>query len=222
MLFIDTVSEKKTMPRVSRKIVETRPEEIVNACRKLYKTMSFHEVTISRISEETSISRPSIYNYFQTKEEIFLALLKDEFDRWTTSLEKLLENSSMRKKELTDRIGESLEERKLMLRIQCMNLYDIEENSREERLIDFKMSYGKSIEALRACIGKFIPAMTDDDITGFIYDFYPFMYGLYPYAHPTEKQSSAMAKVGIAPSGLSIKELAGRCICDLLAEYKEE
>ena len=87
MLFIDTGSEKKTMPRVSRKIVETRPEEIVNACRKLYKTMSFHEVTISRISEETSISRPSIYNYFQTKEEIFLALLKDEFDRWTTSLE---------------------------------------------------------------------------------------------------------------------------------------
>ena len=135
---------------------------------------------------------------------------------------KLLENSSMRKKELAGRIGESLEERKLMLRIQCMNLYDIEENSREERLIDFKMSYGKSIEALRACIGKFIPAMTDDDITGFIYDFYPFMYGLYPYAHPTEKQSSAMAKAGIAPSGLSIKELAGRCICDLLAEYKEE
>ena len=51
---------------ISEKTTTTRREEIVNACEKLYKTMSFREITLKEISEETSFSRPSIYDYFAT------------------------------------------------------------------------------------------------------------------------------------------------------------
>ena len=74
---------------ISEKTTTTRREEIVNACEKLYKTMSFREITLKEISEETSFSRPSIYNYFATKEEIFLALFEREYDRWNDSLEEI-------------------------------------------------------------------------------------------------------------------------------------
>ena len=53
---------------ISEKTTTSRREEIVNACEKLYRTMSFREITLKEISEETSFSRPSIYNYFATKE----------------------------------------------------------------------------------------------------------------------------------------------------------
>ena len=69
------------MPRVSRDVVESRPDEIVEACRQLYQDHTFHEITLKDISARTSLSRPSIYNYFATKEEIFLALLKKEYDQ---------------------------------------------------------------------------------------------------------------------------------------------
>ena len=61
--------------KVAREIVEQRPQEIMDACRKLYEKESFQEISLKEISAQTSISRPSIYNYFETKDEIFLAIL---------------------------------------------------------------------------------------------------------------------------------------------------
>ena len=58
------------MPKES---VDFRKEEIINACEKLYETNTFKDITMKSIGEETTFSRTSIYNYFQTKEEIFLA-----------------------------------------------------------------------------------------------------------------------------------------------------
>ena len=61
-------------------LIEKRREEIVNACEELYQTMGFKEITLKEIGKVTEFSRPTIYNYFQTKEEIFLALFKREYD----------------------------------------------------------------------------------------------------------------------------------------------
>ena len=60
---------KKTAEQIT-----SRREEIVNACEKLYETFGFKEITLKEIGKEVPFSRPTIYNYFQTKEEIFLAL----------------------------------------------------------------------------------------------------------------------------------------------------
>ena len=61
------------MPRSSEELTHARKEEIINACAALYETMGFRDITIRDIGERTSFTRTSIYNYFQTKEEIFLA-----------------------------------------------------------------------------------------------------------------------------------------------------
>ena len=49
-------------------IIAQRREEIVNACEQLYQTKSFKEINLKDIGEATSFSRPTIYNYFHTKE----------------------------------------------------------------------------------------------------------------------------------------------------------
>lgn len=74
------------MPKGSEKLTNARKEEIINACASLYRTMSFRDITIRDIGEKTSFTRTSIYNYFQTREEIFLALLKREHEMWSGSL----------------------------------------------------------------------------------------------------------------------------------------
>ena len=75
---------------ISEKTTTTRREEIVNACEKLYQTMSFKEINLKEIGLVTSFSRPTIYNYFHTKEEIFLALFEREYNRWNEELETIL------------------------------------------------------------------------------------------------------------------------------------
>ena len=65
----DTMSEQGgwKMPKGSPELTNARKEEIINACEKLYKTLSFKEITLKEISTETSFTRTSIYNYFRRK-----------------------------------------------------------------------------------------------------------------------------------------------------------
>ena len=79
------------MPKGSAELTNSRREEIIAACRKLYQTMSYREITIKEIAEETSFTRPSIYNYFETKEEIFLALFQTEYEAFAEELNLLCE-----------------------------------------------------------------------------------------------------------------------------------
>ena len=78
------------MPKGSEELTNARKEEIVNACAALYETMGFKDITIRDIGAKTSFTRTSIYNYFQTKEEIFLALLQREHEAWIADLEAIL------------------------------------------------------------------------------------------------------------------------------------
>ena len=103
-------------------IVAQRREEIVNACEKLYQTMSFKDIKLKDIGTETSFSRPTIYNYFQTKEEIFLALFEREYIRWNADLESIL-NSDQRytRDQLAEQIAKTLEKREQLLKLLSMN-----------------------------------------------------------------------------------------------------
>lgn len=185
-----------------------RREEIITACAELYKVMSFKDITIKEIGGATSFTRTSIYNYFQTKEEIFLALLQREYERWIQSLEQIRsEHETMTRAAFAEALAHSLEEREVLLKIMAMNHYDMEENSRMERLVEFKVVYGRSLAEVRNCLEKFFPDMTPQDIQDFIFSFFPFMFGIYPYAVVTEKQRQAMKQAHVDYVYLSIYEL---------------
>lgn len=205
------------MPKMPDGFAEKRKDEILDACDELYRKSSFHDVTIKDISAYTSFSRPSIYNYFQTIEEIFLGLLQREYDRWAEDLKKLLDKDSMSREELASEIAHTLEPRKTLLRIQSTNLYELEENSRLERLIDFKRSMRDAITAMNSILEKFAPEMNAEDRMHFQYSFFPFIYGAYPYTAPTEKQCKAMDATGIPHPSVSVYDLVYGCLLRLLA-----
>ena len=166
------------MPKGSPELTEARKEEIVGACEKLYQTMSFKEITMKEIGNATSFTRTSIYNYFQTKEEIFLALLKREYELWSASLKRTMEQAdTMTKDEFASMLAHSLEERAQLLKIMSMNHYDMETGSRPEHLKEFKTAYGESIRTVQACLRQYFPDMPAEQEQNFIYTFFPFMFG---------------------------------------------
>ena len=198
-------------------IIAQRREEIVGACEQLYQTMSFKDITLKEISGVTSFSRPTIYNYFHTKEEIFLALFEREYDRWNEDLEKILDSDkTCSGKELAEQIAKSLERRTQLLKLLSMNNFDMEENSREELLASFKRAYGKSLKLFRQILRKYCTDMSDADAERVIYVFFPFMFGIYPYAEVTAKQKEAMAEAGVDYKYQSIYEITYNCLIRLL------
>ena len=205
------------MSRGSAALTTARKEEIIQACAALNETMSFREITIKEIGAATSFTRTSIYNYFQTKEEIFLALFEREYNRWNESLTGIIENNdSLTKRELSEKIAVSLSEREQLLKLLSMNIYDMEANSRQELLVSFKKSYGMSINNISRLLEKFCSDMNESDIKNFIYMFFPFMFGIYPYTSVTDKQKKAMKEAEIDYVYQSVYELTYSCLCRLL------
>lgn len=205
------------MPAGSIERTSARKEEIINACEKLYQTMNFKDITLKDIGKETSFSRTSIYNYFQTKEEIFLALLKREYDAWTIELTNATKlNETMCDDDIADTLAKTLDNHKQLLKIMSMNHYDLEENSRIENLIDFKKSYGNSMNAVMDMLAKFRKDMDDEKRQEFIYSFFPFMFGIYPYTVVTKKQKEAMKVAEVEYTYSSLYDLTFKAVKRML------
>ena len=209
------------MPKGSVELTNARKEEIIAAAELLYPTKGFKDITIQDIAKETSFTRTSIYNYFETKEEIFMALLQKEYERWVEELDAAIYgHESMERGEIAKTLAVSLENRELLLKLMSMNHYDMEENSRLERVVEFKVAYGASIKAVDRLLQKFCTDMSDRERQDFIYSFFPFVYGIYPYTRVTDKQREAMEKADVGYVYLSIYQIAYTCAKKLLEKSK--
>ena len=148
---------------------------------------------------------------------IFLALFEREYDRWNADLASILEeNETIGKDDLAGKLALSLSERVQLLKLLSMNNYDMEANSRKKLLTDFKKAYGRSMQLFRGILTKFCPEKSAADIQNIIYIFFPFMFGIYPYAEVTEKQREAMREAGVDFVYRSVYEIAYRCLSRLL------
>lgn len=186
------------MPKGSEELTSARKDEIITACAKLYETMFFKDITLKDIAACTSFTRPSIYNYFHTKEEIFLALLQREYELWAEELDGLRPSGAADSRiEFAQKAARSLERRGRLLRLLATSLYDLEENSRIERLVDLKTAFGASIKALDCCLGRFCPDMSGEERGEFISLFLPLMNGIYPYTESTAKQREALGLANV-------------------------
>ena len=146
------------MPKGSEELTNARKDEIISACAALYETMSFRDITLREIGARTSFTRTSIYNYFQTKEEIFLALFQREYEAWNRDLEQMMEeHDSMSAGEFASALAATLEKRAQLLKLLAMNHYDMEANSRMENLVAFKVAYGNTLRTFACCLEKYFP-----------------------------------------------------------------
>ena len=208
------------MPAGSQKLTAARREEIIDACAQLYEIMPFKRITLGTIGQKTSFTRTSIYNYFETKEEIFLALLEREYRAWVADLREL-SIREMPKEQFPAAFSSVLERRNCMLKLMSMNLYDLESGSRIENLVSFKREYNNSMRAVTDCLQMHYPFITDEDAQQFIYAFFPFLFGIYPYTSVSEKQHRAMTIAGVEYRKHTVAQITCSLVEKLIESLKK-
>ncbi len=78
------------------------------------------------------------------------------------------------------------------------------------------------MENIRRILLKFRPDMTGRQICDFIYAFFPFMFGIYPYTEVTEKQKKAMEQAGVDFEMMAAKDIVFRFIVNFLTNQCKE
>ncbi len=119
---------------------------------------------------------------------------------------------------MAEKLASSIANRQQLLKLLAMNNYDMEANSRPEQLTSFKTAYGESMKNIRRLLEKFCPDMMADEIRRFIYIFFPFMFGIYPYTAVTDKQREAMKQANVDFEYQSIYGITLACLTRLLEE----
>lgn len=205
------------MPRISKEESLARRDQIIDACEALYQQKGYRDVTMAQVAEGLSFGRANIYNYFQNKDEILLALLQREHELWARDLEQLAADAATASnEELAGGLAESLVCREQMLKLLAMNLYDMEQNSRLENLANLKRAYAHALAALRTLAVAARPEWDSARAERFVFTLMPFTLGVYPYAHHTPKQLEAMAAAGLPEPHSTVYTLVYDLVLQLL------
>jgi TetR/AcrR family transcriptional regulator len=67
-----------------------RKMDILAAAKEVLSKKPFGEATLEEIAEKAEFAKGTIYGYFKNKEDLFICLIKEEFDRWTKAVSPAL------------------------------------------------------------------------------------------------------------------------------------
>lgn len=206
------------MAKISREESACRREEIIDVAKALYQEVPFKEVNIKEIGSRLSFTRTAIYTYFDNKEEIYLALLEREYREWERDLQGILDSDELSGEAFALCVAASLAKRETLLKILAVDMASLDAKSRMEHLISFKRVYGRALELMRLILEKFFPERSEEENTAFIFAFFPFLYGVYPYTEVTQKQRLAMTEAQVLFVYQTPQALIENCILYLMRE----
>jgi len=70
------------MPKVSEEHKEARREQILVGAQRAFARHGYEGATVARLEAETGLSRGAIFNYFENKQALFVALVQRSSDRF--------------------------------------------------------------------------------------------------------------------------------------------
>ena len=178
------------------KVLEIR-RDIMKATEKLYKKNGYEFVNLLRISKLTHLSRPSLYNYYHSKEEIFLDIILREYNSFGAVFKKTLTKEKYSKEQLANKLTSIILDNLYLLELISSYENQAEEASTIEHLKEYREEWENCFykDVMDSITFQF-PKANEDTKETFINLFLATLYGIYPIICPSEEKISAMKERG--------------------------
>jgi AcrR family transcriptional regulator len=170
---------------VRREQKEERVSAILKAAAELYETRDFEDVHMGAIAARVGLAKASLYEYFSTKDDVFLALAAREVENWTTDVESRL--GRLRRPD-ADRIAAALtaalrgQATLLRLRLTVRNI--VERRKAAPAVVDFNRSFVACMQRAAAALNAACPQLTPEEVTEFAIQHQAVNAGLWFMTHP--------------------------------------
>jgi AcrR family transcriptional regulator len=137
---------------------QARRTAILAVAHTRFDDTPYDELTMDRIAADTGVAKGTLYLYFRSKEELFLALYEDELNRWFDQLDSNLENNrrSASFDSVVQLMSTSLKERPAFLRLTAIVHTVLERNIDYATALRFKIMLKQRVlgsgALLEACL----------------------------------------------------------------------
>ena len=195
---------------------ELRISEIVDATARLYEKRSFEDITFVLIAKEADFTRSNLYKYFNTKEEVFLELIKHDIVRWRKEVVDTFKNQHYSIKDFAKIWVDIQIRHKRMIGLFTILYTTLEKNSSLQSLISFKKKIKEELELIAAVLMDIMPFFTLETVVEFIFSQLALAIGTYPMLNLTDAQKEAMDTVGLTSDPQYFKSIYSNSIEYLL------
>jgi AcrR family transcriptional regulator len=202
---------------------EERVSAILKAAAELYETRDFDDVHMGAIADRVGLAKASLYEYFSTKDDVFLALAAREVESWASDVESRLGRLS---RPDADRIAAALtaalrgQATLLRLRLTVRNI--VERRSATGAVADFNRSFFTCMQRAAAALNAACPQLTPEEVTEFGIQHQAVNAGLWFMTHPLKKLDCASDLPEFQSLSFDFFELFDRTIHQVLRALLED
>ncbi len=171
-----------------------RREAILDAARTLFSKMPYEEISLNGIARKAGISKPNVYRYFSTREEIFLTIFSDEQSKFIEAL--IARMKRIRSKDPVGAISRAWVEVALQHRVLLDLLPQLstsmETNSSVEQIVAFKRDAFVLGDELVRTLHHLHPRLSIEQWMTVVQCAISMMAGLWPLANPGQNVIAAL------------------------------
>ncbi len=153
--------------------------------------------TAAQLAEACGLAKGTVYLYFRSKEEIFLALLHEQFSLCLGDLIERLQQPPLAESiDVAARIVASLRAREFLLPLAVMGPTVWEQNASDEALLAYKQMLADKLTVCARHIAK-LPDISMDDALFRLHQGYALMIGSWQLANATPRMCALMQAHGL-------------------------
>ena len=183
-----------------------RKQEILAAAKEQFMTMSYESITLATIAEKTSISRPSMYHYYDKKERVFADLIIQEYREWGEQMEPLLERRCSQE-QFCQTMTDILWKHETLLKLLSLHLPIWDPSYDDSILHHFAKETLPFQNILKEVVAFQFPDADCKERTMFLIQFSVYCSSLYETKYLAQKQMDAMWKIRSLDFIPSMKEI---------------
>jgi AcrR family transcriptional regulator len=186
----------KRAPRKRRAVTEAlkdaRRDAILAAARALFCKEAFESIAMNDIAAAAGLAKGTLYIYFRTREEIFLALLTRELSSWFADFAAASKHFASPAAGL-DWIASSLAGRSELLHLGALLHAVLERNLPVGTARAFKLAVEEGFHAIAPAVARALRLDSEDEARRFLRWMQAGIVGLHQVASPTPAVRAAMA-----------------------------
>lgn len=186
---------------------EQRRAQILKATAFLLERDGFDKVSLNAIARESKTAKSNVYRYFESREDIFLQLLKDDWIAWIDLIEEELKpyHDSNDSDGVAKVVTQAICESKRMCQLISVLASVLENNLSEKSLYAFKIESVQLGMRLLGNINSALPNIRSEKLMPAVQGIFALIAGLWPLGNPCPLVEKVMERPELAPFKLEFE-----------------
>lgn len=214
------VSDRRSVQRRARsdEDKDRRRGAILGAAARLFRDSDYEAITVAEVAEEAGTAKGTVYLYFGTKEELFLAATLAELEGWLDVLDARLDALRRPAPQDVARVfSETLSGRRDLLRLAAILHPVLERNAGHAEIVGFKRAVLQRVAATGARFERTVPSLAAGEGARFLLGIYALLIGLWQVTVPGPAVARALEEPALRPMRLDFHQELAELLPALLA-----